>query len=222
MIRKLSWLMGLVVAFVAVAAVGLKADILILRNGDRVQGQVVAVRGGEVEFREERGYNTRTFRVDLREVRRIEFDDDYRDDRGEYRGYRPPSDNRPGGGRGASRSGMRERAVVVDANRAWTDSGLDVRDGDRVYFSGVGEITWGPGRKDGPQGEKNSPFNPGRPIPNRPGASMIGKVGERGDPFFIGDSTDVFRMRGSGRLFIGVNDDDLRDNRGNWRVTVYY
>jgi hypothetical protein len=29
-------------------------------------------------------------------------------------------------------------------------------------------------------------------------------------------------MRSSGRLYLGVNDDFLADNSGNFRVTVYY
>jgi hypothetical protein len=29
-------------------------------------------------------------------------------------------------------------------------------------------------------------------------------------------------MRESGRLFLGINDDVLADNSGNFRVTVYY
>ena len=118
---------------------------------------------------------------------------------------------------------MRERQVVVSANVPWVDAGIEVRDGQQIFFRAAGQVTWGKGRKDGPEGEKNSPFNPGRPIPNRPGASLIGKVGDRsGDPFFIGDQQGAIRMRGNGRLFLGINDDNLRDNTGNWRVTVYY
>ena len=69
---------------------------------------------------------------------------------------------------------------------------------------------------------RNSPTNPGRPMPNRPAAALIGKVGSGDDIFFIGDDTAAIRVRNAGRLYLGVNDDVLNDNRGNFRVTVYY
>jgi hypothetical protein len=60
-------------------------------------------------------------------------------------------------------------------------------------------------------------------LPNRPAAALIGKVGdESGDLFFIGDNQGSIRVRGSGRLWLGINDDVLDDNSGNFRVTVYY
>ncbi len=60
----------------------------------------------------------------------------------------------------------------------------------------------------------------GRPIPSRPGAALIGRIGE--DPFFIGDGGGPVRMRQSGRLYLGINDDYLADNSGHFRVTVYH
>jgi hypothetical protein len=216
----------LALAFVVAAAAAIAADTLVMRNGDQVRGQLVAIRNNEVEFREERGFNSRTIRVDLREVRRIDFDDEY-GNRGYGRGDTRGDTRGPQGSRGnpndGPRRGMRERSVVVSADVPWVDGGIEVSDGQQIYFRAVGQVTWGRGRKDGPEGEKNSPFNPGRPIPNRPGAALIGKIGERSrEPFFIGDEQGVFRVRGTGRLFLGINDDNLRDNSGNWRVTIFY
>ena len=54
-------------------------------------------------------------------------------------------------------------------------------------------------------------------------ASLIGRIGaDSGDYFFIGNEKGALRMRGAGRLFLGINDDYLEDNRGNFRVTGYY
>ena len=55
---------------------------------------------------------------------------------------------------------------------------------------------------------------------NRNAAALIGRIGN--DMFFIGDETGPVRMRSAGRLFLGVNDDVLTDNSGNFRVVVYY
>ena len=74
----------------------------------------------------------------------------------------------------------------VPGATAWTRTSVELRDGQEVWFESRGEVRWGPGRKDGPGGESGSPRNPARPIPSRPGASLIGRIGESGDPFFIG------------------------------------
>ena len=94
--------------------------------------------------------------------------------------------------------------------------------GQTIAFEATGEVTWGPSRRDGPAGERNSPSNPNRPMPNRPAAALIGKVGDGADYFFIGDDTGPIRVRNGGRLYLGVNDDVLNDNRGSFRVVVYY
>ena len=198
-----------------VLGVSLSADTLVMRNGERVQGQLISVRDGVVEFEAQRGFFGRErVRVDLSDVTRIEFD----------RYNRPDADSndRPGPGGGSRPGGMRERSVVVNASDQWRDTGVVVRAGQTVYFQASGKVRWGPGRQDGPDGERNSPRNEARPMPNRPAAALIGRVGESNDYFFIGDDTGAIRVRGNGRLYLGINDDYLRDNSGSFRVTVYY
>jgi hypothetical protein len=195
----------------------LQADVLVLRNGSRVQGELVAVRGGVIEFEEQRGFGgRRTIRVDRDEVVRIEFD------RNDYPGGGGSS---PGGGgfAGGDRPpGMRERSVTVGSTVAWNDTGIDLRAGQTVFFEASGNVRWGRDRRDGPEGEDNSPRNPNRPIPNRPAAGLIGKVGNGVDVFFIGNEQGAIRVRSSGRLYLGINDDFLDDNSGSFRVVVYY
>jgi hypothetical protein len=183
------------------------ADVLVLRDGSRLEGVLVAVRGDTVEFEPDRGRDAgRVRRFDRRDVRAIQFDD-------QAGGDRDPSRPRPG---------MRERTVSVDARARWTDTGVDVRQGQDVYFSSEGQVRWGPNRRDGAAGERNSPYNQGRPMPDRNAAALIGRIGENGDPFFIGDTTGPIRMRGSGRLYLGLNDDYLQDNSGSLRTTMSY
>ena len=99
---------------------------------------------------------------------------------------------------------------------------FDVRSGQRVRFHATGEVRWGPGRKDGPGGEGGSHSNPARPMPSRPGAALIGRVGQGNDLFFIGDDEGEIRVRNSGRLYLGINDDFLNDNSGAFSVRVLY
>ncbi len=202
------WIAG--AALMLTLSAGLQADTLILRNGSRVQGELIAVRNGIIEFEERSRFGAgRTLRLDRDEVVGIEFETN------RSSGSNLTGDTRP--------PGMRERQVTVSANVAWVDTGIDVRSGQTVYFESTGQARWGRDRRDGPAGERNSPPNPGRPMPNRNAAALIGKIGsESNDLFFIGDETGPVRVRGNGRLFLGINDDVLTDNSGNFRVVVYY
>jgi len=204
------------IAFVSFTLV-VRADTLVLRDGNRVDGTVVSIREGVIEFEARRGFFGRErMRVDRDEVVRIEFDR-----RNEDRGDRDR--DRDGDSRDARRpSGLREREVSVDSWLEWKDTGIEIRSGQTVYFSASGRVRWGPNRQDGPAGERNSPRNDNRPMPGRPAAALIGRIGDSNEYFFIGDDEGAIRMRSSGRLFLGVNDDYLKDNTGSFRVTVYY
>lgn len=189
---------------------GLQADTLYLRDGSRVQGELISVRNGTIEFEERRGFGSgRTLRFDRDEVLRIELETARRSGGNDFL-----SGGRP--------SGMRERQTIVSADVAWNDSGIDVRAGQTIYFESTGQVRWGRDRRDGPAGERNSPANPNRPMGNRNAAALIGKIGSGNDLFFIGDETGPVRMRATGRLYLGINDDVLTDNSGNFRVVVYY
>jgi hypothetical protein len=198
-------------ALVMLMSASLQADTLYLRDGSRVQGELIAVRNGTIEFEERRGFGGgRTLRFDRDEVVRIEFENNRRSGGNDFLG-------------GGRPSGLRERQTIVSADVPWNDTGVEVRAGQTIYFEAQGQVRWGRDRRDGPAGERNSPSNPNRPMGNRNAAALIGKIGNgSNDYFFIGDETGPIRVRSSGRLYLGVNDDVLTDNSGNFRVVVYY
>ena len=228
------WSVGLVAV--------LSADTLVMRDGRRLRGELVAVRDEVVEFERARGlFSRERVRVDRSDVLRIEFDDarDDRDSRDRRDGSidRDGRDGRDGGdsrggpregglfgapGGGDRPAGMREREVRVDARSAWIDTGVTLRAGQTVYFVANGRVHWGPGRDDGPAGEHDSPRNESRPMPNRPAAALIGRLGTSADYFYIGADRGAIRMREGGRLSLGINDDYLQDNSGAFLVTIYY
>jgi hypothetical protein len=197
---------ALLVAAISVNIAGLSADTLVMRDGRRMQGELIGVRDDTIEFDGPRG----RVRVDRDDVTRIELDDSGRNRPDSNRGPR----DRP--------SGLRERDVEVSANTPWRDSGITVRAGQTLFFRASGRVRWGPGRQDGPSGEDHSPRNNARPIPSRPAAALIGRIGDSRDYFFIGDDEGAIRVREDGRLFLGINDDFLQDNSGAFRVTVFY
>lgn len=205
----------LAVVAVVVAGPSILADVLVLRDGRRIEGVLTGVRGDIIEFEHRSGRDQgRVVRYPRADVRTIDFDDG-------GLGIRDRDDNRYRDDSRA-RSAFRERSVTVDARTPWTDAGIDVRSGQEVMFSSTGQVRWGPNRRDAAGGERNSPFNQGRPMPDRNAAALIGKIGENGDPFFIGDDREAIRVRGSGRLFLGINDDFLGDNSGTLRVVISY
>src|SRR5262245_24128387 len=158
------------------ASVAMRADTLVMRDGRRVDGDLIAVRDGVVEFEGRRGFfgGRERMRVDRGDVQSIELSDS---------GNRYNRDNRDGNGPRRP-SGMREREVSVDSWTSWRDTGVEVRAGQTIYFEASGRVRWGPNRQDGPEGERNSPHNGSRPIPNRPAAGLIGRIGESDDYFF--------------------------------------
>lgn len=112
------------------------------------------------------------------------------------------------------------RTIQVAANRQWTDTGIDVNAGDRVSFQSSGEITFGrsPGQTasvDGNASARSASY----PDPSAPAGALIGKIGANGKPFGIGSQTQL-SMPASGRLFLGVNDNEIGDNGGAFTVVV--
>ena len=192
----------------------LLADTLVLRDGRRIEGELIGVRDGIIEFDNVAGGRRGRIQVNRADVAQIEFSFAGRGGVAAQRGPNPVVGQRP--------SGLRERALYVDATRQWNDTGIDIRAGETIYFAATGRVHWGPGREDGPAGEGGSPVNQYRPIPSRPAAALIARIGETNDYIFIGDEKGPISVRSSGRLYLGVNDDNLRDNTGAFYVIVYY
>jgi hypothetical protein len=69
-------------------------------------------------------------------------------------------------------------------------------------------------------GAKSFRFAKEAPIPTIPVGTLIGRVGNR-PPFSIGATAQPIQMPADGRLFLGVNDDHVPDNSGNYVVRVW-
>jgi len=111
------------------------------------------------------------------------------------------------------------RSISVDARQAWTDTGIDVNVGDHVMFNASGEINYGrsAGQTATPDGGAERRAN--YPDPSVPVGALLGKIGN-GAPFAIGTQTQPLPMPASGRLMLGVNDNELGDNSGAYTVVV--
>jgi hypothetical protein len=202
-------------AVLALSGLSASADTLMLNNGREMQGKLVSVANGVVIFQDTAG---RRQRVNLNRVDQINIGDDTSNSGTTDQGYVYGRDRDRPIDRDRNNDGVGDQSFNVNANRQWTDTGLMVRAGEVIRFTPTGEVTWGPGRRDGPAGEVNSPYNQNRPIPDQSGAALIGRIGN--DTFYIGDGSTSFRARTAGRLYLGINDDHLQDNSGYFQVTV--
>jgi hypothetical protein len=114
------------------------------------------------------------------------------------------------------------RTVVVPGNVQWTNTGFNVSRGQYLRFEPSGEIRLSTNGEDigRPAGALSARHADKATIPTIPVGALIGRVGN-GQPFSIGDTTTAFDMPDSGRLFLGVNDDHVQDNSGNYVVKVW-
>jgi hypothetical protein len=107
----------------------------------------------------------------------------------------------------------------VAANREWTDTGVMVREGETIALRVDGQIELAPNQRTGAAGIAGGRRGDQTPLPAAPAGALIGRIDE-GAPFLIGGQGTV-RMPATGRLFLGVNDDVVSDNAGEYQVTIF-
>jgi hypothetical protein len=115
--------------------------------------------------------------------------------------------------------GLATADIFVSARERWTDTGLTIRPGDTVTIAGDGLIQLSADRRN-----TADPTGSGRhaldaPLRQSPAGGLIARIGNDA-PIFIGDLRVIRRSPVGGRLYLGVNDDHLADNSGQYRVTV--
>jgi len=121
---------------------------------------------------------------------------------------------------GTAASAIPANAISVPANQGWTNTGVRVRRGMLIQFTGQGDVMISPTASSGVGGSP-AVTNPGAryPLQGAPAGALIGRVGN-GTPFLIGTNTQGIAMPGDGQLMLAVNDDVLSDNSGNYSVSL--
>jgi len=117
----------------------------------------------------------------------------------------------------AATSGQRIR---VEGTELWTDTGVNVRAGDTLIFDAQGTVQLSDNGNDiaGVGGARSGRRAAEAPLNNQTAGALIARIGNS-DTFFIGNRRSV-RAPAAGRLYLGVNDDHLADNRGDFQVMV--
>ena len=114
----------------------------------------------------------------------------------------------------------RTQTVRVNSMNRWSDSRIDVRAGEMITISATGSIQMSDNGQDTatPAGSASGRRAPDAPVLNQPTGALLAAIDNYG-PIFIGGQRSVLAPV-SGRLYFGVNDDHLADNRGEFTVSV--
>jgi len=110
--------------------------------------------------------------------------------------------------------------IRVNSQTRWTDTGITVRAGDVIRFEASGQIQMSDNASDmaGTAGSLSRRMAPDAPISGVFAGALIGKIGAY-SAFAIGNQGQI-TAPASGRLYLGVNDDYLQDNRGEFVVSM--
>ena len=110
--------------------------------------------------------------------------------------------------------------VVINPQVRWTDTGLNVRAGDVLSFRADGQIQMSTNPEDiaTPAGARSGRKAPDAPIASAVAGALIARFGDSAPVLIANRGT--FTAPVSGRLYLGVNDDHLLDNQGEYRVHV--
>jgi len=108
----------------------------------------------------------------------------------------------------------------VNSQQRWLDTGITVRAGDVITFQSSGQIQMSDNAQDvaNPAGALSHRMAPDAPISGVYAGALIGKIGIY-SPIAIGNQNQITAPV-SGVLYLGVNDDHLPDNRGEFVVNV--
>ncbi|MCX7855377.1 MAG: LecA/PA-IL family lectin [Anaerolineae bacterium] len=110
----------------------------------------------------------------------------------------------------------------VYAYRGWQSMGIFLHPGDVVTIIARGRWLYSPDvGYNGPEGASPSqyPAPSYYPVPNGIGGCLIGRIGESGDPFYVGRRATI-RSDALGLLYLRINDDMVTDNDGYVTVEI--
>ncbi len=112
--------------------------------------------------------------------------------------------------------------VSVSATKEWTNTNLLIKKGEKIWFT-VGDYSTvncsNALQSVSASGVPNL-LNESTSIPSSNLCSLIGKIGEEGKPFLVGFARTPVAAENSGNLYLGVNDNNFKDNSGALDVFV--
>ncbi len=113
--------------------------------------------------------------------------------------------------------------VSVPSEKAWTDTGVDLLAGDTLRITAEGTINYTTSKTCGPDGGKREwgDLLKALPVNDVGRGALVGMIGESGvaKAFLVGAKFEG-AIAANGRLFLGMNDDNLDNNKGSFKVKI--
>lgn len=223
------------------------ADTIRLKDGSTVKGKITGFRGGKFTIAVGEGSRRREFTFDADEIESIVFDrvdqpvkqpetvaSNVKNDETPVEKKHEvivkdpiqasePKVNTPVN---SSTSKSPIKPLVINLNvladntaNGWTNSGWVVKRGQRIRITGEGEVSLGKGKKAGPSGlydlEDGSKL-----LKSVPTGALIAVIGDDNNDFiYIGTDREFVATR-DGTLFLGLNEGNLDDNTGSFKVKI--
>jgi len=115
----------------------------------------------------------------------------------------------------------RSVTLTLPGNTTWLDTGIDLIQGQTVEFRATGKVFWKKKSNEWctPTGAPGTGKGFWKPISKVNTGALIAKIGGSYGYIYIG-AKRAFRAPSSGRLYIGINDDNNFDNRGSFTVKI--
>ena len=224
------------------------ADTIRLKDGNVIRGQVIGFKDQQFTVLVGSGTQGRRSRtlIYVEDVESIEFDsattaaasalandDATTSNTTPAPVNQPPRSNQPDNNRPPVRTNTTQPSptssptffnikVPVRAdntNNGWTNSGLVVRQGQRLRISATGRVSLGGGRFSTPSGMPGSPDND-KLMRNEATGALIAVIGDDNDDFLLIGTRRDFVAQRDGVLFLGVNEGNLSDNTGTYDVVI--
>jgi hypothetical protein len=195
------------------------AHVLLTKNGAMTKGHLVRFEGSRVNEGSDVAYVV--FRTEGGEERRVAMRDVGRLYLGNFPGAPSTSSTPTTSATPSTPSQPGDLVFTLPANTQWTDTGITVRQGQVLTFRASGEITLSSDSNDKaiPQGSLTGRRATRSPAPELLAGAVIGRIGN-GRPFPIGAGPVNIPAPASGRLYLGINDDVMTDNTGQFEAHV--
>lgn len=113
------------------------------------------------------------------------------------------------------------RVRADNTTNGWTNSGIVVRQGQRLRISASGRVTLGQNRASTPTGIRTL-ADSGKLMRDEATGALIAVIGDNNDDFIFIGARREFTAQRDGVLFLGVNEANLSDNTGSYEVVVGY
>ncbi|RLD68934.1 MAG: hypothetical protein DRJ29_16765 [Bacteroidetes bacterium] len=117
---------------------------------------------------------------------------------------------------------MMGKVHKVSARADWLDTGIELSEGQIITIEANGQILWNLKERKYCNPDGAVPYTRGgnKPVLGAGTGALIGRIGEDATQcFLIGKNSKIHAFK-SGRLYLGINDDNTQDNEGLYRVRI--